>query len=134
MKHIQESIIGRRGAHSPSKLWLLYPVGDDYVTAINTFPRDYEIHFNYINKRDHYMETLILFCINRQQLKKFFNHSHSKFANSESALFEVNPRYLKNFEDVQKWLGQIPSEDFDSIHTANELNKIFNIPKYIKSL
>ena len=133
MKHINESIIGRKSAYLPSKLWLLYPVGNDYVTASEKLPEDCKIYFDYIDKRSNfYNETLILFCVNQQQLKDFFDHP--KFTDPESELFEINSRYLKNFEDVEKWLGQIPPTAFDSIHTTNELNKIFDIPKYIKRL
>lgn len=141
MKHINESIIGRKGTYSSTKLWLLYPLGDDYTTASKRLPDDCKIYFDYIDKRSKfYNETLILFCVNRQQLKEFFDglssdnmFTNPRFTNPESALFEINPRYLKNFEDVEKWLDQIPSESFDSIHTANELKEV-NIPKYIKSL
>lgn len=136
MKHINESIIGRKGVQS-SKLWLLYPAGKDFHAALKVLPKDCEIYFDRTNKHKSYDETIILFCINQQQLKNFFDcikTANRLRTDPNSALFEINARYLKNFEDVENWLDQIPSENFDAlIHTANELKEI-NIPEYIKRL
>lgn len=128
MKTLQESIIGRKGAYSSSKLWLLYPVSQDYTTALNVLPNECRIYF----------DNITLFCMNRQQLKEFFDSlSHNDtFISPESVLFEIVPRYLRNFNDVKNWIVRLSStEDFDSIFRAKETNQIIvNIPKYIKSL
>lgn len=128
MKHINESIIGRRGSYSSSKLWLLYPVSNDFHTALNVLPEECRIYF----------DNTTLFCVNRQQLKEFFDSlsNNDTFISRESALFELDPRYLRNFKDVKNWIDRLSSTgDFDSIYKAKETNLIIvDIPKYIKSL
>lgn len=122
MKHIQESIIGRKGTN-PTKLWLLYPVNVDYRDAKHIIPKQCMVPCNYVD----------LFCVDRQQLKEYFSHRLG-FKYHESMLFEVNPRYLGTFEEVKEWAGRQSS--ILNLHTAKELNEIIaaNIPKYIKSL
>ena len=127
MKHINESIIGRRGTQ-PSKLWLLYPISNDFHTALKVLPDDCRI----------YWDSTSLFCVNRQQLKEFFDNlsNDNRFTNPESILFEIGPRYLRSFKDVKDWIVRLSSnKEFESIYRAKELNQIVvNIPKYIESL
>lgn len=127
MKHINESIIGRKGTQS-SKLWLLYPVSKDFHTALKVLPVDCRIYWDSTN----------LFCVNRQQLKEFFDNlsNDNRFTNPESALFKIDPRYLRSFKDVKDWIVRLSSnKEFESIYRAKELNLIIvNIPEYIKSL
>lgn len=126
MKTIKESIIGRRGTQ-PSKLWLLYPVGGDFHTALDVLPDDCRI----------YWDATSLFCVNLRQLKDFFDNlsNDNRFTGAESSLFEINSRYLRSFKDVKDWIVRLSStEDFDLIYEAKELNPIVNIPKYIESL
>lgn len=122
MKHIHESIIGRKGTNS-IKLWLLYPMYLDYQDAIHIIPEQCKVYCDYI----------ILFCVDCQQLKEYFSHTHG-FKEHESALFEVNPRYLRTFEEVKKWTAR--QSDVSNLYTVKELNEIIsaNIPEYIKSL
>ena len=65
MKHINESIIGRRGINStnPTKLWLLYPVNADYQEANQLIPEQCRVYYGYV----------VLFCVDRQQLKEYFS-------------------------------------------------------------
>jgi len=130
MKHINESIIGRKGSNT-TKLWLLYPVGKDYLTALEMLPEDCKIYCN----------STVLFCVNRQQLKEFFSRLSNKYnmytyTNPESALFEIDSRYLRNFKDVKNLMDRFSStEEIDLIYWTKELNHITaDIPKYIKSL
>jgi len=129
MKHIHESIIGRKGTNS-IKLWLLYPVVKDFYIALEVLPRDCRI----------YWDNTSLFCVNRQQLKEFFDNlsNDNMFTDPNSALFEINPHYLRNIKDVKDWIVGLSSDnwkDFDLIYKAEELNQItVDIPKYIKSL
>lgn len=127
MKHIQESIIGRKGTYSSSKLWLLYPVSLDFQTALEVLPDDCRV----------YWDSTSLFCVNLQQLKEFFDSfPNDMFTHRESVLFEIDSHYLRNLKDVKNWIVRLSAtEEFDSIYRAKELNQIaVDIPKYIKSL
>lgn len=122
MKHINESIIGKKGTNS-TKLWLLYPVNVDCQEANRLIPKQCRVYYDYV----------VLFCIDRQQLKEYFSYNLG-FKHNRSALFEVNPRYLRTFEEVKEWLPRQSS--LSDLRTAKELNEIIaaNIPKYIKNL
>ena len=122
MKHIQESIIGRKGTNS-TKLWLLYPTYLDYQDANRIIPKQCKVH----------CESVILFCVDRQQLKEYFFYTRG-FKEHTSALFEVNPRYLKSIEEVEKWAAW--QSEISNLYNAKELNEIMaaNIPEYIESL
>jgi len=122
MKHINESIIGKKGSNS-TKLWLIWPTYTDYQDAIHIIPKQCKVH----------CDCVTLFCIDHQQLKEYFSYKLG-FNDPRSILFEVNPRYLRTFEEVKEWVGQQSS--ISNIYTAKELNDIIpaNIPEYSKNL
>ena len=122
MKHIQESIIGRKGTN-PTKLWLLYPVNVDYRDADYLIPKQCRV----------YCDHVVLFCVDRQQLKEYFSYKLG-FKYHESMLFEVNPKYLRTFEEVEEWVSQQFTTSV--FRTAKELTEITsaNIPEYIENL
>ena len=122
MKHINESIIGKKGTNL-TKLWLLYPIYGDYKDAKYIIPKQCRVYYDYV----------VLFCMDHQQLKEYFSHKLG-FEDPKSVLFEVNPRYLRTFEEVKEWLPRQSS--LRDLRTAKELNEIkaANIPKYIENL
>lgn len=125
MKTLQESIIGRKGTNptNPTKLWLLYPVNVDYQYADELIPDQCRVYCNHV----------VLFCVDLQQLKEYFSYKPG-FRYHKSVLFEVNPRYLKTFEEVKEWVSRQSSSS--DLHNAKELNEIIvtDIPKYIETL
>ena len=96
MKTIKESIIGRRGG-ADNKLWLIYPVGEDFKLAEKILLPECRIYpFGFGNMP-------VLYCIDTITIISFFKKI-KKFRNSDSRLYEVNPEYMKDFGEVENFV------------------------------
>ena len=96
MKTIKESIIGRKGI-TDDKLWLIYPLGSDFVAAKKILSPECMIYpFD--------SGTPILYCVDTTTIIRFFEKI-KKFRNEDSQLYMINPDYMENFGEVKNFVA-----------------------------
>ena len=128
MKSIKESIIGRKGIPSRSKVWIMYPMNKDYDLAKYIFPEEYMVRAgsNYV------------FCIDDVQwLKRYFERGNNKypdsFPNQFSKLCVVKRNsHFRNLDQIKEWIQSIIYTD--DIYISHYVDVIKDIQKYIKTL
>lgn len=121
MRTIKESIIGRKGSEN-NQLWLLVPVGEDYVLAEKILPDSCKI-------------TLIfktVYCIDRMMLKNYFNKLQHGFKTNYSELYELDSKNLTSFEEVKKLMEYWGSTN--NLSLSKDFNLITDIQNYIKKI
>jgi len=133
MKHINESIIGRKGTSLRSEVWVMFPMDEYYTLAEDIFPEEYRIRAGANN----------VYCIDDVRwLKRYFDlvergnnkYSYSVlFSRSGSELCVIKPHsHFKNNDQIKEWLRSISRTE--DIYRSSYVDVIKDVQKYIETL